>query len=252
MRNVRALKVFLSIVLFISFSNSHAQNFSADTTIKSSFTDSALNIYHRTLYPETGLYNGSEYGYNVYYPFIINEGDPFYISKNFSDGSVFYNNVLYKNVPLLFDIIKEELLIRDPGKIYIIRLNSENIKQFNIWGQTFIRISPDSGTNAALHAGFYDELYKGNVSLYKKVLKKFKENAASAQGLNKYVVERDEYFIKKDNQYFRIKNKKSLLLVTNNKKKEIEQFIKKNKLNLRKHPDESFTKVVAYYDGINN
>ena len=38
----------------------------------------------------------------------------------------------------------------------------------------------------------------------------------------------------------------------NNKKKEVDQFIKKNKLNLRKNPEDALRKIVAYYDGINN
>ena len=246
-----ALKVFLLIYFFITYSASYAQNVATDATIQPSSLDSALSVYHRTLYPETGLYNGSEYAYNAYYPFVINEGNPFFISKDFSVGSVFYNNVLYENVPLLFDIIKEEVLIRDLSKMYIMRLNNDNINWFKIWGHSFVHLKQDSGTNSPVHTGFYDELYKGNVSLYKKVSKIFKENTASAQGVNKYVVENNEYFIKKNGQYFRIKNKKSMLFVIDDKQKQVQQFIRKNRLKFKKNKDDSFAKAVAFYDGIN-
>ena len=196
------------------------------------------------------MYDGSEYSYTTYYPFTIDEGHPFFQSKIFETGAVLYNNVLYEKVPLLFDIIKEELLIHDPSKIYILKLKSERIRWFGIWGHTFIRLIVDNAINSPLHTGFYDLLYNGKTSLYNKVSKHFQENSASTQGLNKYVVESNEYFIKKDNQYYKVKNKKSLLTVLNNKKKEVAQFIKKNKLNLRKDNNNALIKIVAYYDGI--
>ena len=158
---------------------------------------------------------------------------------------------MYENVPLLFDIVKEELLTHDPTNNYIMRLNNERVKWFIIWGHTFVRLSHDSADNSPMHTGFYDLLYNGNTSLYKRVSKIFKENSASSQGLNKYVVELNEYFIKRDNQYYTVKNKKSLLLIMNNKKKEVVQFIKKNKLKLRKAREYALVKIVAYYDGIN-
>ena len=102
-------------------------------------------------------------------------------------------------------------------------------------------------------SGFYDVLYNGNTALYKRVSKIFKENSASFQGINDYVVESDEYFVKKDNQYYKVKNKKSLLLmIMSNKKKDVEQFIKKNRLNFKKDTDDALIKTLAYYDGINN
>lgn len=251
MRWVTLAKLYLLSSFFINSFQAFSQNYTTDTSGENPSFQRAVNLYHRFLSPETGLYDGSEYAYNAYYPFIINEGHPFFQSNIFDTGTVFYNNVLYEKVPLLFDIIKEELLIKDPSRIYILRLNAERIGWFTIWGHTFIRLEGDSINSSLLHSGFYDVLYKGKTSLYKRVSKMFKENSASAQGLNKYVVETDEYFIKKDNQYYKVKNKKSLLLIVNDRKKEIGKFIKKNKLNVRKNKDDALTKITAYYDAIN-
>jgi hypothetical protein len=209
-------------------------------------------LYHHFLSPETGLYNGSQYTYAAYYPFPINEGHPFFQSKEFSAGSVFYNNILYENVPLLFDIIKEELLINDPSHVFIIKLNKERIGWFIIWGHTFVRPVPDNTKNTVLNPGFYDLLYNGNTALLKKVTKTLKENSASIEGINDYIVESDEYFIKKNNQYYKIKNKKSLMIIMDDKKKEIGQFIKKNKLSLKKNTDDALKRILAFYDEINN
>ncbi len=253
MRWFTLVRIFLLSTFFINSYKASSQNFITDTSAESSSLHNAINLFHRFLYPETGFYNGSEYAYNLYYPFVINEGDPFFQSKQFDTGAVFYNSMLYKNVPLLYDVVKDELLTHDPTNYYIVRLNNEGVRWFTIWGHTFIRLNHDSTNNITLHAGYYDLLYNGNTSLYKKNLKIIKENSGSfQQGINKFIVESDEYFIKKDNQYYTVKNKKALLVLLNNKKKEIVQFIRKNKLNLKKDKDYAFTKVVAYYDEINN
>ena len=244
--------IYLLSTFFINHYEACAQNFMADTSEESFSFQRAVNLYHQFLSPESGLYNGSEYAYNAYYPFTINEGDPFFQSKTFDTGAVFYNNVLYENVPLLFDIVKEELLTHDPTNNYLIRLNNERLTWFIIWGHMFIRLNQDKANKSPLHTGFYNLLYNGNTSLYKRVLKIFKENSSSFQGLNKYIVETNEYFIKRDNQYYTVSGKKSLLLIMNNKKKEVAQFIKKNKLKLRKAQEYALIKIVAYYDGIND
>lgn len=208
----------------------------------------AINIYHEYLSPEPGLYNGSEYTYNTYYPFVINEGDPFFFSKNFDTGAVYYNGVLYEKVPLLYDIIHGEVLIRDPSRINILRLNDKYISWFRLYNHTFQKLYRDSASANPLNTGFYAALYRGKTSLYKSVSKIFKENSASFQGLNKYTVETDEYFIKKNNDYFRVKNKKQLLNILSDRKKEVNQYMKKNRLKFKKAMEYTLINVVAYYD----
>ena len=251
MRKAASIKAyFISIFLstsLLAYSQSSMVNTVSDTSLSN-----AVKLYHQYVYPETGLYNGSEYTYNLYYPFIINEGHPFFVTKQFDTGAVFYNNVLYENVPLLYDLVKDEVLIKDPANVSIIRINKERIGWFNILGHTFIKINKDSTNASIISPGFYDLLYNGSsCSLYNKVSKIFKENSASFQGINKYIVEENEYFIRKDNQYFKVKNKKSLLSVMDNNKKEIEQFIRKSKFKLKGDMDYALTKIVTYYDELN-
>ena len=250
MKSFKLVRVMLPI-LFLNPLKVFPQKFIFDSSAQTPAMQAAINYYHQFLSPESGLYNGSQYTYNTYYPFTINEGNPFFFSKNFEVGSIFYNNILYENVPLLYDIIKDELLIKDPSKVYIMKLSNSRVRWFKLWDRTFVRLANDSTANSSLKTGFYLLLHNGKISLYARDTKSFKENTASVQGLNKYVVETTDYFIEKDNRFYKLKNKKSLLNVMENKRKEVTQFIKKNKLNLRKDKFNALTKVVAYYDEIN-
>ena len=247
MRLNKPVKIFFLFTLFI-LHKAYAQSNFPDTSRQVTSIQKAIKIYHQSLSPETNLYNGSEYTYDLYYPFTINEGDPFFQTKQFDTGTVFYNNVMYERVPLLYDLVHEELLTKDPSAINIIRLNSERIQWFIMLGHTFIRLIKDSTSAHYTNTGFYELLYKGNTFLYKKITKTLKENSASFQGVNVYIAESNEYFIMKDKQYYRVDTKKSLLKILSSKKNEISQFIRKNKLNIKRNKDDSFVKIVAYYD----
>ena len=246
------IKTYLLAALFLTSREGFSQTSMTGTRDKDTSFNNAVNLYHRFLSPETGLYNGSEYTYYAYYPIVINEGHPFFQSKEFDTGSVFYNNILYENVLLQFDIVKEELLIKDPSLISIIKLNTERVNWFIISGHTFVRPPQDKMNDPVLYPGFYDLLYNGNTALYKKTSKVLNEYSASIQGIYDYVVESDEYFVKRNARYYKIKNKKSLLAVLSDSKKELGQFIRKNKLSLKKNKDDSLKKILAYYDRIHN
>ncbi|MEO8766301.1 MAG: hypothetical protein ABI416_18520 [Ginsengibacter sp.] len=252
MLHLKKVKIYLLATLILTSYTALPQTSLTDTSIEITSLHNAVNFYHSFLSPETGLYNGSEYTYYAYYPFVINEGHPFFQSNSFDTGSVFYNNVLYENVLLQFDIVKEELVTKDPSKMYSLKLHSDRIGWFNISGHTFVRPEGKKTSNPVLSPGFYDLLYNGNTPLYKKATKILNEYSSSTEGLYHYVVESDEYFIKKNNQYYKIKGKKSLMPLLNDSKKEVAQFIRKNKLNLKKNKDISYKMILTYYDRLPN
>src|SRR5258708_22748261 len=115
MQRVTLVKIFLPAFFFVNSFEAFPQNLITDTSGETTSFQQAVNNYHQFLSPETGLYDGKEYTYNLYYPFEINEGHPFFQSKNFDTGAVFYNNVLYEKVPLLYDLINNELLVNNPS-----------------------------------------------------------------------------------------------------------------------------------------
>ncbi len=245
------LKVLFCFIFLLTISETFSQNTINDTAGESHSLHTELKVYHQFLTPETSLYDGREYAYNLYYPFRINEGTPFFRSKQFDTGKVFYNNILYENVRMLYDEVKGKLVLSDPKSIYLVELITEKISWFDIYGHTFVNLNAATLNNSALHAGFYDLLYDGNISLYNKVSKRIEELNLATE-INRTIVESNDYFIKKNNFYFFIKNLKELKAVLADKKKEIDQFIRKNKLKFRKLDDASLIRVITFYDTLDN
>jgi len=216
-----------------------------DTTDYAMAINNAAANYHQFLKPETGLYNGREY-YD--YSPTIKDGNPFFLSTKFNTGSIIYDGVLYQNVPILYDLVTSDVIITDSNYFYRIKLNGERVSSFSVLQHTFIKLDEDS--NAVIKPGFYDLLYNGQTKLYKKHVKRVQESVTN-EGVRKYIVESIDYYVLKEGAYYQVSSKNDLLAVLKEKKKELNAFIKKNKLDTRNKKDESFVALVTYYEQLN-
>ncbi len=98
----------------------------------------ALNQYHDYLKPEPNLYRGGQY---VDYPFSLESGQPYFGEDKMRKGTVFYNGILYGDILLLYDLVKDIVIINDPTHIYKISLITWQVDRFTIEDHLFIRLS---------------------------------------------------------------------------------------------------------------
>jgi hypothetical protein len=243
------LKVFLKTAFLLScFATGgilHAQTGTTDTAINAIAIRNAVQAYHQFLSPQAGLYNGSEY---VDYAYTINEGIPFFETAAFSRGIVDYDGMVYEGVPLLYDEVKEAVVIPDVSGRYKIQLNNERLAGFTLLNHHFVKLMPDSVGRSPIRPGFYDVLYDGNMKLYKKQTKAILESVTISLGLKRTIDEQSNFYIKSGNAYYKITNKRSVLNINDNHRKEVQQFIKKNKLSIRNDKENALIKIAAFYD----
>src|SRR6476619_7580616 len=139
MRSFLLLKIVLiSSSLPYAF-NTIAQSAEIDSITYIKGIDNAVAFYQQFIDPPTGLYNGSEY---VDYANSIKAGNPFFMSTNFNPGSIVYDGVLYNNIPLLYDVVKGEIVIK--VGIYKISLINEKISGFSLMNNKFVRIEENN------------------------------------------------------------------------------------------------------------
>lgn len=143
-----------------------------------------------------------------------------YFEKDWKNGTVYYAGALYQEIPMLYDEVTDELVVRHPEHQAAISIVSENVSQFILSGHTFINLSEDSG----LPPGFYDLLYAGNTSVLVK-RKKISHEQITTQGINREFIVQNRYYLKKGNAYLTIRNMKGLLNVLGEKKKELKTFL---------------------------
>ena len=119
-------------------------------------TSKIVDIYYQSLGEQSPLYNGSQY---IEYPFIIQDGHPFFGSQGFVDATIRFEGMTFDQVPALYDIVRDQLVILDYHRYYKINLPADKIQQFELPGHTFIRLLHDSSNE--IKTGFYEQLYHG-------------------------------------------------------------------------------------------
>jgi hypothetical protein len=56
------------------------------------------------------------------------------------------------------------------------------------------------------------------------------------------------YYLRKNNIYYNISSKGTMLDVLKDKKKQLQQYIRSAQINFRKDPEEAMVKIASYYD----
>jgi hypothetical protein len=207
--------------------------------------DTALSVYHSYLTPETGLYRGSEY---ATYDFHLREGNPYFGDKRRRPGTIVYDSVLYNHVLLLYDEVKDLVVVYDVSNLFKIILYPELIDRFTIEGHGFIRLT-DSLNPTQPHNGFYEVLYQGGITVLKKEKKVIQEDLSSGTSAQYYIQGADtSYYLKKNNVYYPVKNNKSLLHALKDRSQDVKRFIRSNGLSVRRDRENTLLKVSAWYD----
>jgi hypothetical protein len=225
-----------------------AQPAAQDTSISSPAYGLALKQYHAYLDPEPNLYRGGQY---AEYGFLLKEGHPFFGEDRLRKGTVIYHGILYENVSLLYDELLDLLVMPDPVTAFKIALIPYQVDAFTIENYSFVRLS-DSLNRSQPANGFYQQLYKGHISLLKRERKTIREDVSDpSAGIQRFIDVHISYYLKRGDVYYSVNSKSSLLYALKDRAGEAKKFIRQNHLNFRKDKENALAKVVGWYDALN-
>jgi hypothetical protein len=224
-----------------------AQTAQRDSAVRDSAYAVALREYHAFVNPDIELYRGPLY---IEYAYTIKDGNP-YFDESIIKGTIIYNGLLYTNIPLLYDEVQDNVVIKDPYEIWMIALDRDHVDSFAIPHHQFIRLS-DTLNSSAPRPGFYEQLYRGdNLRLLRRESKTIQQQSSwQAISFEKYTVTSTSYYLKKGDTYHAVNNKGSLLSALKDRKADVRKFIRSNHLNIRKDKQNSLVKVITWYDGL--
>lgn len=240
-------KISISCIVYLLFFTStitFSQDSATDKTFYQKAIVNALAVYHQSFGNQSALYNGIKYNE---YPFIFTEGDPFFHSPQPAIGFVYYDDIKYDSLLMQYDEIKDVVVINDQGKK--IQLHSEKVASFKLHGAYFVRLLKDSFPGSPINTAFYNQLYNGKIWLLKKEVKTYREDMDNTK-LLRFADQKDYYYIKKGGKIFSIKNRNDFFNLFDDRKKELRQFIKANKLKFRSNRENMLMMATAYYDSL--
>ena len=156
------------------------------------------------------------------------------------------NGKSYNNIGINYDIYNDEIITKtNLGNL--LQLNKEMVDSFTLVSgidkYRFINIKVDSLQGLK---GYVNILYEGKSALIVKYKKEIELLAVD----DKFDLFFQTYkiFLIKNGIASQISNKKDLLKVFDEKKAQIKEFVKRNKIKVSKKDPQSIIPVVRYYD----
>lgn len=235
--------IYFTFLAQYSSSLISAQSLQNDTSFTSITVNNAIEVYHQLLNQGSGLYNGPEYNN---YPFSFEEGSPYFGGNDYVSGSVLYDGVLYRKIFMKYDELKDVLVIRKDNNA--IQLLNEKVSIFKLPDHSFSRLVKDNHSKELAITGFYEQLYTGQVAVFKKVIKTIVESLDMTNGILRSIDQKIYFYLHTNNGYILIKNKGDLIDALPIHKKEIRKFIDSGSLSFKKDPADFIVKVATYYD----
>src|SRR5262249_34328533 len=115
-------------------------SFGQTTRIDSSFVAEAkansIARYSNSISGQSHLYNGS-----AYTEYISQRDEHPYFIDEWLDGTVTYDEEYYMNVPLLYDISSDRLIVDNPFSIKKVMLVNEKVAAFTIQDHRFVHLN---------------------------------------------------------------------------------------------------------------
>jgi hypothetical protein len=224
-----------------AFSQSNKSTSSLDPAIKH-----AMAVYYRSLVEQEHIYNGIEY---VGYPHPLKGVTPFFESDKVTSGAIDYDGIFYKNVPMWYDIVKDQVVIRYADSVSRVALHNEKIAYFSIFNHLFINIR-DTSKTSVIPSGFYDQVYAEETQVLVKRSKGFVQEITD--GIFVRIFNRkNEYYLKKEGAYFPVSNLASALKALGSNQKELKAQFKASKIRFKKDAEKAIVSIATHYDQIN-
>jgi hypothetical protein len=234
------LRLSLCFVLFLLTANTYAQQRKGDSTFYQTPVNNAITYFKQAMGIQSGLYNGQEY---VFYNQQKKDNVFFHDQEFWAVSTINYDGALFTDVPVMYDLFKDAVVIQLYDKTANYSLINEKIENFTLLNHHFIYKKSDSLSTNGLVSGLYDQLYNGK----SEVLIKRKKELQITTTQQKLYLENNKLFVKKG-LYHEVSSRAGLLSILKDKKKEIRKYINDNNIEFRNNLELALVTVVAYYD----
>jgi len=242
MKRLQVKLLLIFVILFALRKPAVSQKIAIDSPSTPALAN-AMALYNNAFATQLPIFNGREYP-DYRRPFT--KGQPYYITDKWSIGTVKYEGVTYTDVSIQYNIVTDQVVILHSNGVSKIQLIKGLVSAFSFLDHSFINIPRDSLVSTGMPPGFYDILTPGKLSLLARRTKNIQSYPRLTVELE--IFSKDHYYLKSDGVYSPVSTKKRFLAQFDDKRKEIQQFIKQHKLNYRRDQENTMVKAVEYYN----
>ena len=222
------LRNSVSLLFFILWiEGSFAQNTSADPVGVVQITY-AENIFYNALGIQSPLYSGKEY-------IDVNrsKGHPFFISNQFTPATIYYDDLVFRDIPVLYDIVRDELVLRNHKDQEMFVLNPLKLEAFTFHGHRFINKLPDPATE--IPPGIYEIIHEGKILALARRRKVIDEKVSMV--VTREVVQKDIYYLIMGGKTHQVNSQRQLLRIFDGKREAVRDQLRRHKVTFKRQPE---------------
>jgi hypothetical protein len=232
----------------LSTEKSYGQTIQSDSvSLQNSLNQTVANFYI-AIDQQSRLYNGPEY---LPYDRTI-KGNALYPldAQTWALGEVNYDGVVYKGIPMMYDIYKDKVVMLLYNHFSSYTLLDERVHDFSFSGRHFVRVNADSlaDDKSGISTGFYEQLYAGKLEVLAKRIKNIQNSTNTTASIETYFTVKNEYYLRKGNTYYRVRSKGSFISPLKDKRAALQQYIKNNNIDFSDAQEAAMVQTAAYYD----
>jgi hypothetical protein len=210
------------------------------------FKNEGDRFFDSVLREQEPVHRGAEYWW---FPHKILNGIVYFHSDTITKGRLQYYNRSYNNVPLIYDQSTDELITVDLAGKVMIRLFSPEVGSFKIHGSEFIRLQDSSNP---LRQGFWQVLVQSEPMVLKRELKTIRTRVIDHK-LARLIEAQRFYRVFYKGKYHEVQDRKAMIGVFADHKKELQIFLRKNRRRFRKAGYETMlVRTAEYYSQLSS
>ncbi len=201
-----------------------------------------VSLYKEATFASQNLNNG-----RVYYIYDSRMTEhQFFESRKWDNGAVIFEGQRFDSVGMMYDIFKDELVIRHVNGHPII-LPAEKVEAFTNNGQIFKWYESGKGIEAQMRTGFYNVYYEGPSRLLIRRTKQRQEKIVDRRVITLFP-QKDFHYVRKGNQYQFVRTKKSVLKLFPEHKREMRRVLREENIHFRTNRSKAIGRMVATHD----
>ena len=205
-----------------------AQALAPDTAATAAAVVAAGRAYAAALGTDRMLYDGPEY---TDYTTPGTRGHQFFEQPQAQTGSVAYRGGTFADVPLSYDLLRDELLLFYPSLTATTVVPAAHVAGFTLGSRRFVRLVGDT-LAGTLPTGYYELLADGPVRLLARHRKQVRQTIIS-QALTLEYQQTDELFVRTPAATAAVTSLKKLLALLPAHQAELQRYARQQHLSFR-------------------
>mgnify|MGYP005852363769 CR=1 FL=1 len=172
------------------------------------------------------------------------EGNPYFASRQFENGSLSINGIVYPEVPLLYDCYLDQVVTFHPIFNQKILIKPEKIDGFVLSNGSSFRFMSGNQDYSRNQNGIYEILGEGEFTALVKRYKSTKEKREMSQ-YDAVFLEKSDFFLWKNGAFFPINKGKQAYEIIGGDAKETKKELRTAGLNFKQGPEDFLRYLVT-------